>query len=34
MSPPLASDIKVFVPAMNFNQSMNFYEAMGWNVNW
>ena len=34
MSPPLASDIKVFVPAMNFKQSMKFYEAMGWNVNW
>ena len=34
MSPPHAIDIKVFVPAMNFNQSMEFYEAMGWKVNW
>ena len=34
MSPPNAGDIKVFVPAMNFNQSVAFYEGMGWNVNW
>ena len=34
MSPPKASDIKVFVPAMDFVQSTKFYEAMGWNVNW
>ena len=34
MSPPPATDIKVFVPAMNFIQSVEFYETMGWNVNW
>ena len=34
MSPPSVSDIKVFVPAMHFNQSVEFYEAMGWQVNW
>ena len=34
MRPPHASDIKVFVPAMNFIQSLGFYEAMGWSINW
>ena len=34
MSPPSAIDMKVFVPAMNFTQSMEFYEALGWKVNW
>ena len=34
MTPPNASDIKVFVPAMNFGLSVEFYEAMGWKVNW
>ena len=34
MSPPIASDVKVFVPAMDFGQSLDFYESMGWNVNW
>ena len=29
MSPPNASDMKVFVPAMNFSQSVEFYEGMG-----
>lgn len=25
-----ANDIKVFVPAKNFTESLNFYQAMGW----
>ncbi len=28
-----ASDIKVFVPAMNFKESLQFYTAMGWQAN-
>ena len=34
MSAPSARDIKIFVPAKDFSQSMLFYEAMGWTVNW
>ncbi len=34
MDIPNASDMKVFVPAKNFRQSLEFYEAMGWNINW
>ena len=34
MSAPSARDIKVFVPAKDFRRSMQFYGAMGWNVNW
>ena len=34
MSAPSAGDIKVFVPAKDISQSMQFYEAMGWKVNW
>ena len=34
MSPPRATDVKTFVPAMDFSQSVGFYEAMGWNINW
>ena len=33
MSPPNASDMKLFVPALNFGQSVDFYEGMGWKVN-
>ena len=25
---------EVFVPAKDFGESMGFYEAMGWRVNW
>ncbi len=28
------SDIKVFVPAKDFQQSLKFYEALGWKINW
>ena len=34
LNTPIASDMKVFVPAKNFRQSLEFYEAMGWNINW
>ena len=34
MNAPNASDVKVFVPARNFGDSLAFYQAMGWNVNW
>ena len=34
MDTPIASDVKVFVPAINFRQSLEFYKAMGWNINW
>lgn len=27
-------DVKVFVPAMNFVDSLNFYTAMGWLLKW
>ena len=34
MESPKANDVKVFVPAMDFGQSLRFYEAMGWAVKW
>lgn len=34
MSGPSARDVKVFVPAKDLGESMGFYEAMGWRVNW
>ncbi len=30
---PKATDVKVFVPAKNFQESLGFYEALGWQVN-
>ncbi len=33
MNLPIARDIKVFVPAMNFSESLEFYKALGWQVN-
>ena len=29
-----ATDIKIFVPAQNFEQSLHFYAALGWTINW
>jgi catechol 2,3-dioxygenase-like lactoylglutathione lyase family enzyme len=29
-----ATDVKVFVPAKNFQESLRFYEALGWRVNY
>ena len=34
MNQPVATDVKVFVPAMNFAQSLAFYKAMGWHLDW
>lgn len=31
---PTATDIKVFVPAMNFQESLKFYTVLGWTTNW
>ena len=31
---PTATDVKVFVPAMNFQESFEFYTALGWTSNW
>lgn len=33
-TPPLANDVKVFVPSKDFNVSVAFYEALGWRCNW
>lgn len=30
---PHATDVKVFVPAKNFQESLQFYEALGWKIN-
>lgn len=27
-------DIKIFVPAMNFSESLQFYKALGWHLKW
>lgn len=34
MSSPLASDVRAFVPARDFEQSLRFYTALGWTLNW
>jgi predicted lactoylglutathione lyase len=34
MNQPTANDVKPFVPAKNFNQSIEFYQALGWDLNW
>jgi predicted lactoylglutathione lyase len=31
---PAASDVKVFVPAKNFRESLKFYTSLGWQQNW
>ncbi len=28
------SDVKVFVPALDFKESLAFYQALGWKLNW
>lgn len=34
MAFPIARDVKVFVPARDFEQSLKFYTALGWRENW
>lgn len=34
MSIPKALDVKVFVPAKDFQRSLEFYAQLGWQVNW
>lgn len=34
MGQPTAKDVKPFVPAKNFTESMAFYRALGWKLNW
>ena len=29
-----ATDVKIFVPAKDFELSLSFYKAMGWQMNW
>jgi predicted lactoylglutathione lyase len=29
-----ATDIKIFVPAKKFGESLQFYTALGWQINW
>lgn len=31
---PQANDVKVFVPAKDFQLSLDFYVALGWKMNW
>ena len=31
---PAASDVKAFVPARDFDTSLDFYRALGWTLNW
>ncbi len=33
MDIPRANDVKTFVPALNFGESLEFYKALGWQVN-
>ena len=28
------SDVKIFVPAMDYSESLRFYGALGWQLNW
>lgn len=34
MSTPKALDVKVFVPAKDFQLSLQFYTTLGWQLNW
>ena len=29
-----ATDVKVFVPTLDFGKSLQFYMALGWKLNW
>lgn len=31
---PKALDVKIFIPAKNFNTSLAFYTQLGWQLNW
>lgn len=34
MNLPTAQDVKVFVPTKDHDESIRFYEALGWQCNW
>jgi catechol 2,3-dioxygenase-like lactoylglutathione lyase family enzyme len=34
MVDPRVDDVKVFVPCRDFEQSLSFYVALGWRINW
>lgn len=34
MSSLNVKDIKIFVPTLNFDESLEFYKALGWQLNW
>ncbi|TWT51627.1 Glyoxalase-like domain protein [Thalassoglobus neptunius] len=34
MTTPSAKDVKVFVPTKDFETSVNFYQDLGWTLNW
>ncbi len=34
MDQTTAKDVKVFVPTKDFQQSLEFYQALGWKCNW
>ncbi len=34
MSHPAVKDVKVFVPTLDFDESLRFYTALGWRLNW
>lgn len=34
MSTPVATDVKVFVPTRDLDESLGFYTALGWRMNW
>ncbi|MEZ4587107.1 MAG: hypothetical protein R2909_11960 [Gemmatimonadales bacterium] len=34
MTSPTARDVKVFVPTKDLDESLEFYQALGWRCNW
>ncbi len=34
LTSPGANDVKVFVPAKDFERSLSFYTSLGWHMNW